>query len=71
LQRLLKRTVRALEKEGASRGLLDPDASDADVREKFERFYNVDSATEKDGSGRKRTNLEKKLEELGLPVDLR
>ena len=50
---------------------MDPDASDADVREKFERFYNVDSATEKDGSGRKRTNLEKKLEELGLPVDLR
>jgi len=60
-----------LEKEGAARGLIDPDATDDDIKDSFQKYYNLDTAKSVDGEFRKRTNLEKKLAEIGLPVDLR
>jgi len=60
-----------LEKEGAARGLIDPDATDDDIKDSFLKYYNLDTAKSVDGEFRKRTNLEKKLAEIGLPVDLR
>ena len=68
---MLKRTVAALEREGAARGLFDPDADDESVGVLYDEYYNQNSVVSVDGKTRRKSSLEKRLSDMGLPVDLR
>jgi Rubisco LSMT substrate-binding len=71
-KRLLKRTIAALEKQVRSQGLLVEDQSSPELpRAEGSTLGKVLPGDERKYGMKQKTSLEEKLEQMGLPVDLR
>ena len=51
--------------------MFDPDADDESVGVLYDEYYNQNSVVSVDGKTRRKSSLEKRLSDMGLPVDLR